>query len=102
MANLAQTVNIIQALILTEGTRFILTPTWHVFDMYQVHQDATRIPLTVEADSYEFGETKIPSLHASASRDDEGAVHLSVCNLDPNRGVRSALLFVYAGKHLLV
>lgn len=47
MANLAQTVNVLQALILTNGAAFILTPTYHIFDLYQVHQDATLLETTI-------------------------------------------------------
>ena len=84
MANIAQLVNVLQALILTEGEKMLLTPTYHVFDMYQVHQDATRLPLELETDDYTQGGSRIPALSASASRDAEGRVHVSLVNLDPN------------------
>ena len=85
MANLAQTVNVLQALVLTEegGGRMVATPTCHVFDMYQVHQDATLLPVDLQGGEYRFGEQSIPQLSASASRDEKGRVHVSLCNTDP-------------------
>jgi alpha-N-arabinofuranosidase len=87
MANIAQTVNVLQAMILTEGERMVLTPTYHVFEMYKVHQDATLLSTDVECASYVHGDESIPVLSASASRDGEGQVHLSLCNLDPRHEV---------------
>jgi alpha-N-arabinofuranosidase len=82
MANIAQMVNVLQAVILTEGDRLVLTPTYHVFDMYKVHQDATRLELELSSEPYRFGDAVIPKLSASASRDGEGRINLTVCNLD--------------------
>jgi alpha-N-arabinofuranosidase len=85
MANLAQTVNVLQALILTEGDKMLLTPTYHVFDMYQVHQDATLLETRVENEtSYIQNGESLPQVNISASRDEAGSVHASLCNLDPN------------------
>lgn len=81
MANIAQTINVLQALILTEGPRMVLTPTYHVFDMYKVHQDATLLPLYLEGDKVERDGVSLPQLSASASRDESGKLHLSLCNL---------------------
>jgi alpha-N-arabinofuranosidase len=83
MANIAQLVNVLQALILTEGERMVLTPTYHVFDMYKVHQDATLLPVDLLTDDYALGDETIPVVSASASRDGEGRVHVSLVNLDP-------------------
>jgi len=85
MANLAQTVNVLQALVLTEGEKMILTPTYHVFDLFQVHQDAVRLPIDLACRDYSRGEENIPSLSASASRDESGIIHVSLCHLDPCR-----------------
>lgn len=81
MANLAQIVNVLQALVLTEGERMLLTPTYHVFDMYQVHMDAQRLELNYESPAYSFGDETIPQLSLSASRNAEGVVHVTACNL---------------------
>jgi alpha-N-arabinofuranosidase len=87
MANLAQTVNVLQALILTDGPDFLLTPTYHVFDLYQVHQDAQLLATMIDANgTYTNGEAQIPQLHVSASRDAAGTVNVTICNLDPHHG----------------
>jgi alpha-N-arabinofuranosidase len=85
MANIAQTINVLQAMALTEGPKMLCTPTYHVFEMYKVHQDATLLPATLECGTCEAGEHKVPQLHVSASRDDAGVIHVSLCNLDPER-----------------
>ncbi len=85
MANIAQTVNVLQAVILTDGPKMLLTPTYHVFEMFKVHQDAKLLPVTLQSETYAFGDESIPALNASASRDAEGTVHVSLCNLDPHR-----------------
>jgi alpha-N-arabinofuranosidase len=85
MANIAQTINVLQAMILTEpGTnRLVLTPTYHVFEMYKGHQDAELIPVTLDAGEYTFGDDTIPALSASASIKN-GRVLLTIANLDHN------------------
>jgi alpha-N-arabinofuranosidase len=85
MANIAQMINVLQAMILTDKDKMILTPTYHVFEMYKVHQDATLIPVELNAPTYSLGRNSVPSLQASASRDVSGRLHLSIVNLDPNR-----------------
>jgi alpha-N-arabinofuranosidase len=79
MANIAQTINVLQAVIITEGQRMILTPTYHVFDMYKVHQDAVKLPVYVESETV----AGMPALSASASQDDNGIIHVSLINIDP-------------------
>ena len=83
MANIAQTVNVLQAMILTQGEKMILTPTYHVFEMYKVHQDATRLSVDFNCTNYQHGAEAIPAVSVSASRDSEGKVHVSLCNLHP-------------------
>jgi alpha-N-arabinofuranosidase len=63
----------------------LLTPTYHVFEMYKAHQDATLLPLDLQCAAYQYGDQAIPALSASASRDQGGQVHLSLCNLDPHQ-----------------
>jgi len=84
MANIAQTVNVLQAMILTEGDQMILTPTYHVFDFYTVHHDAIYLDFELDAGEYRFGEGSLPAVSATASRDSEGRVHITLTNLDPN------------------
>ena len=85
MANLAQAINVLQSVILTQEEKMILTPTYHVMEMYNVHQDATFIPLNVKTEDYEFGKEKLPAISASASRDSVGNVHVSMANIDMNK-----------------
>ena len=84
MANIAQMVNVLQSMILTDGPKMVRTPTYWVFDMFQVHQDATSLPVDLQTPAYKFGDESIPAVSASASRDKAGKVHLSLVNADPN------------------
>ncbi len=84
MANIAQTVNVLQAMILTEEEKLVLTPTYHVFEMYTVHHDATMLPVELNCGDYRFGDEKIPAIDVSASKDNSGKIHITLCNLNPN------------------
>ncbi|MBA4054195.1 MAG: alpha-N-arabinofuranosidase, partial [Marivirga sp.] len=81
MANLAQTINVLQAVLLTNEQKIVLTPTYHVMEMYNVHQDALMIPLTITSSDYSLGEKKIKAVSASASKDKNGLVHISLVNI---------------------
>ncbi len=83
MANIAQIVNVLQAMILTNAKgEMLLTPTYHVFRMYNVHQDATYLPVDVSCDWMDGGERAIPLVSATASKDASGVVHISISNVD--------------------
>ena len=82
MANLAQTINVLQAVILTNEEKMILTPTYHVMEMYNVHQDATYLPLTLKSNNYNSGDQKLPAISVSASKDKAGLIHISLVNID--------------------
>ena len=86
MANLAQAVNVLQAVILTDEEKMILTPTYHVMNMYKVHQDATLIPLSFDSPMYTFKEESLPALTISASKDENEKVHISFTNIDTKNG----------------
>ncbi|MDE3234836.1 MAG: alpha-N-arabinofuranosidase [Bacteroidota bacterium] len=85
MACLAQAVNVLQAVILTNKEKMILTPTYHVMEMYNVHQDATMLPVKVHSDDYVFGNEKLPAVSVSASRDKNGVTHISLVNIDAGK-----------------
>ena len=85
VANLAQCVNVLQAVILTNKEKMILTPTYHVMEMYNVHQDATLLPLTLTVNDYIFNGEKLPAVSASASKDSLGVIHISLVNIDPTK-----------------
>jgi alpha-N-arabinofuranosidase len=82
MANIAQTMNVLQSLFLTEGEKLVLTPTYHVFEMYKVHHDATLLPIELDSPAYkvEGRDGEMPAVSASASRDGDGIVHVSLVN----------------------
>ncbi|MGD9636377.1 MAG: alpha-N-arabinofuranosidase [Pirellulales bacterium] len=88
MANIAQVVNVLQALILTDDEKMVLTPTYWLFDLYKVHQDSTRLPLRLVSPDYEFDGKKFPALSASASRDKQGVVHISLVNAHATSAVK--------------
>ena len=85
MANLAQTINVLQAVILTNEEKMLVTPTYHVMEMYNVHQDATMIPLTVQSNDYVLNNEKLKAISASASKDANGVVHVSLVNIDAKK-----------------
>lgn len=93
MANLAQMVNVCHELFITKDAGLILTPTYHVFDMYQVHHDAALLPAELRCPDADFlgtgpqfnpswGQT-IPAIDACASRNQDGKIHVSLCNIQP-------------------
>lgn len=82
MANLAQCVNVLQAVILTDKAKMITTPTYSVMKMYSVHQDAKLIPVDFKSPSYTFEGQTIPAVSASVSKDKSGSVHISLVNVD--------------------
>jgi alpha-L-arabinofuranosidase len=87
MANIAQMVNVLQAMILTDHAKMVLTPTYYVFDLYKVFQGATYLPVDVQAPVYRYGKAAVPSVHATAGRDAAGVVHVALVNLDPHHVV---------------
>ena len=82
MANIAQVVNVLQAIILTEGAKMVLTPTYHVFDLYKVHQDATLLESFISKEDVGSEAYTIKDLYESASIDAEGQVNITICNAD--------------------
>lgn len=85
IANLAQCVNVLQAVILTDKEKMLLTPTYHVMEMYKVHQDATLIPVDVKTSDYVFGKEKLPAVSVSASKSTTGLTHVSMVNIHSSK-----------------
>src|SRR6266568_1490238 len=85
MANIAQMVNVLQAMILTDKEKMVLTPTYHVFKMYVPFQDATLVPVSFDAGTYTHAGVTLPRVDAIAARDAAGRVWMAVTNVDPNR-----------------
>ena len=83
MANLAQIVNVLQSVILTEGPKMIKTPTYHVFHMYKYHQDADLLDSTLETEIVGLEEENmVPNLSESVSIDADGVMNITMTNLD--------------------
>ena len=82
MANLAQIVNVLQAVILTKEEKIILTPTYHVMEMYNVHHDALMLPVQVISNKYKVGNDALDAISVSASKDKNGNTHISLVNID--------------------
>ncbi len=85
MANLAQAVNVLQSVILTNKEKMILTPTYHVMEMFNVHQNATMLPVTIKTNDYVFENKKLPAISVSASKDKDGVTHISLVNIDASK-----------------
>ena len=86
MANIAQTINVLQSVILTKDDQMVLTPTYFVFKMYAVHQDAQLVPVNLNCEKYEFNGESISAVNASASTKD-GVLSITLCNLNPNKSI---------------
>jgi alpha-N-arabinofuranosidase len=78
-------VNVLQAMILTDGARMALTPTYHVFQMYIPFQGATYLPTEITTPDYKLGSYAVPTVSVSAARDVDARLQLALVNLDPNR-----------------
>lgn len=85
MANLAQAINVLQAVILTDEEKMIVTPTYHVMEMYNVHHDAVMLPVQVITEKYKLGNDELDAVSVSASRDQNGVTHISLVNIDANK-----------------
>jgi alpha-N-arabinofuranosidase len=82
MSNIAQMINVLQAIILTKDKEMVLTPTYYVFKLYNVHQEAQVLPIEIKCGKYTSGDKSLDAINASASIKD-GVVSITLCNLDP-------------------
>jgi len=80
MANIAQTVNVLQAMILTDTEKMLKTPTYHTFEMYKVHQDALSLPVELTTVDYVYDGERMPAVSVSATRSEGGTIHVSLVN----------------------
>ena len=87
MANIAQMINVLQAMILTDKEKMVLTPTYYVFKMYTPFQDSTYVPITFDAGTYAHGDVTLPRVDAIAAKDATGKLWLAITNLDPNESI---------------
>jgi alpha-N-arabinofuranosidase len=91
MTNIAQMVNVLQAMILTQGARMVLTPTYHAFHMYRPFQDATLLPTELQAPRYSLGNASLAAVSISAARTATGAIAVGIVNADPHRAIPLSL-----------
>jgi alpha-N-arabinofuranosidase len=87
MANIAQMINVLQSMILTDNEKMVLTPTYYIFKMYVPFQDATFVPVAFDAGTYTQGSTSLPRVDALAARDAAGRLWLEITNFDPEKPV---------------
>lgn len=87
MTSIAQMVNVLQSMLLTDGPRMIKTPTYWVYDLYKPWQDATVIPIDLTSPWYDKDDFAMPAVSASAVRDVGGQVHVALANADPGHPV---------------
>ncbi|MCM3869757.1 MAG: alpha-N-arabinofuranosidase [Pyrinomonadaceae bacterium] len=87
MANIAQMINVLQAMILTNKEKMVLTPSYYVYKMYVPFQDATFVPVAFNAGTYTHGDISLPRVDAIAAKDTSGKLWLEITNLDPNQSV---------------
>jgi alpha-N-arabinofuranosidase len=88
MTNIAQMINVLQAMILTDKEKMVLTPTYHVYNMYVPFQDATSLPVSFDAGTYRNGEVSLPRIDAMGARGADGKLWLALVNLDPNQATQ--------------
>jgi alpha-N-arabinofuranosidase len=98
-ANIAQMINVLQAMILTDGPRMVLTPTYHIFDMYQVFMDATPYPAAVKGPDFAQG---VPMVDVSAARGKDGKLYLALVNTDPHRAAHVVTNLDGTGKGMIL
>ena len=91
MTAIAQMVNVLQAMVLTDGNRMVRTPTFHVFEMYVPFQDGTVLPLDLQTPDYTFGDHTMPAISASAVRGRDGKTYIALSNVDPDSAVPVSL-----------
>lgn len=84
MSAIAQMVNVLQAMILTDGAKMVRTPTYWVYDMYKPWQDATVLPIALDTPSYTKGKFTIPAISSSAVKGKDGLIHIALSNVDPD------------------
>jgi alpha-L-arabinofuranosidase len=87
MANIAQMINVLQAMIMTDKEKMVVTPTYYVYKMYVPFQDATFVPVSFDAGTYMRGDIKLPRVDAIAAKDKSGKLWLEITNVDPNESI---------------
>lgn len=92
-ANIAQMINVLQAMIFTEDEKMVLTPTYHAFRMYVPFQDATRLPVSFDAGKYQVDSIALPRVDVIAARSKDGKIYVAITNIDANNELSIELPF---------
>jgi alpha-N-arabinofuranosidase len=87
MTNIAQMINVLQAMILTDKEKMVLTPTYYVYKMYVPFQDAIFVPVAFDAGAYTRGDISLPRVDAIAAKDKTGKLWLEITNVEPSKPV---------------
>ncbi|MGC2828913.1 MAG: alpha-L-arabinofuranosidase C-terminal domain-containing protein [Candidatus Acidiferrum sp.] len=87
MANIAQMINVLQSMILTDKEKMVRTPTYYVYKMYVPFQDASFVPISFDAGVYTHGDITLPRVDAIAAKGKDGKLWLEITNIDPNQPV---------------
>jgi alpha-N-arabinofuranosidase len=95
LANIAQMINVLQDMIMTDKEKMVLTPTYYLYKMYVPFQDATFVPVSFDAGKYSHGEITLPRVDAIAAKDKAGKLWLAITNVDPNQSAE--IEFTLAG-----
>jgi alpha-N-arabinofuranosidase len=83
---------VLQAMILTDKDKMILTPTYHAYHMYRPFQDATSLPATIaDNESYTLGDVNVPGVSVSAARAKDGKLYLALVNTNPGKATEVAV-----------
>ena len=98
MANIAQMVNVLQSVLLTDGARMVRTPTYYAFQMYVPFQGATSIPVQLQTPQLTTGNQRVPALDVTAAKGVDGAVYIGVIDIDPAEAAELALAVGGASK----
>jgi alpha-L-arabinofuranosidase len=96
MANIAQMINVLQSMIMTDKEKMALTPTYYIYKMYVPFQDATFVPVTFDAGTYTHGDVTLPRVDAIAAKDTAGKLWLAITNVDPNKTAETEIVFAGA------
>ncbi len=96
-ANIAQMINVLQAVIHTQDEKMVLTPTYHAFRMYVPFQDATRLAINFDKGRYQVGDIELPRVDAIAARGKDDKIYVAITNVDvKNTAAFELLLYGYS------
>ena len=90
-ANIAQMINVLQSMVLTDHEKMVLTPTYYVYKMYVPFQDSKFVPVTIDAGSYKHADFTLPRVDAMAAKSNDGKLWVEITNVDPHQAAEVEL-----------